>query len=90
LTGQRPNCFIEYGYAFAKEKQIILCVEETEGKTEDGRINVPFDTMTQKYSFWKREWLSSEGFQNELTNFKDEIKERLEMKLKIIEVESEI
>lgn len=87
LTNKRPNCFIEYGYALAKNKHIILCVEETEGKTKDGYIKVPFDTQNQKYSFWKKEWLQNNN-EIELEKFKQELIDRIQMKLQIIESES--
>lgn len=90
LTHERANCFIEYGYALAKGKHIILCVEESEGKTEDGQMKVPFDTQNQRYSFWRREWLSEDKFKNNLVQFKNEIKERIEMKLGILNAHSEI
>ena len=90
LSFQRPNCFIEYGYALAKGKRIILCVEESEGKTEEGLMAVPFDTITQKYSFWRKEWLSSKENTMELSEFKQEIKNRIDMKLRILEIESKI
>ena len=90
LTGSRPNCFIEYGYAHSKGKQIILCIEEKEGKSEEGLMKTPFDTLTQRFSFWRSEWLSDEQFNTELDKFKGEIKERVEMKLKILDTQSEI
>lgn len=90
LTFQRPNCFIEYGYALAKGKHIILCVEESEGKTKDGRLNVPFDTLTQRYSFWKKEWLEPRSDSYGITQFKNEIKQRIEMKLSLIDRESQV
>jgi hypothetical protein len=90
LTFQKPNCFIEYGYALAKGKHIILCVEESEGKTEEGRLKVPFDTQAQKYSFWKKEWLSGKDHKSDLIKFKDEINERIKMKLSIIDASSEL
>lgn len=87
LTHKRPNCFIEYGYALAKGKQIILCVEESEGKSKNRLMKVPFDTQTQKYSFWRKEWLND----NDLLNkFRNEIRNRVEMKLKILDSRSEI
>ncbi len=89
LSYKRPNCFIEYGYALAKEKHIILCVEENEGKTKDGYIRVPFDTQNQKYSFWKKEWFDN-GEESELEKYKNEIQERVQMKIQIIELEEEI
>jgi len=88
LTNKRPNCFIEYGYALAKEKQIILCVEESEGKTKNGYIKVPFDTQNQKYSFWKKEWL--ENNDPGLKDFISEIKDRIKMKLQILDIETGI
>ncbi|MBD3338433.1 MAG: hypothetical protein GF353_04960 [Candidatus Lokiarchaeota archaeon] len=90
LSFNRPNCFIEYGYALAKDKQIILTINENEGKTETGFLTVPFDTLNQKYSFWKEEWLSNSDSEIDLLNFKDEIKQRLEMKLSILDIESEL
>jgi predicted transcriptional regulator len=87
FTHQRPNCFIEYGYAKAKGKQIILAVEENEGKDENERMKVPFDTQTEKYSFWHIEWLENE---KELEKYKNEIKERVERKLSILATKSEI
>jgi nucleoside 2-deoxyribosyltransferase len=89
FTHSRPNCFIEYGYALAKEKHIILCIEEKEGKDKNNRLKVPFDTQPQKYSFWKREWLENNDLEN-LENYKKEIRERINMKLDIIDVQSEI
>ena len=90
LSYKRPNCFIEYGYALAKGKQIILCVEETQGKTKNGYIKVPFDTQNQKYSFWSEEWLTEKKHKLKLENFKTEIKERVEEKLALLDVASEI
>ena len=89
LTGSRPNCLIEYGYALAKDKRIILCIEESEGKNVEGSLKVPFDTLTQKFSFWKSEWLA-ENNEKELNKFKEEIKERVRMKINIINEKSEI
>lgn len=88
LTHQRPNCFIEYGFAIGKEKQVILCVEKTEG-LENNRLTMPFDTLTQKYSFRERPWVDGND-QAKLTQFKEEIKERISMKLGIIEMASTI
>lgn len=84
FTFQRPNCFIEYGYALAKGKHIILCVEENEGRNKDGLMIMPFDTLPQRYSFWRREWLSSDNYSNELMGFHDTILNRIKEKLNII------
>lgn len=89
LTYERPNCFIEYGYALAKNKHIILSVEESQGKTKDGYIRVPFDTQNQKYSFWKKEWFTNNDQEN-IEKFKEEIEERIRMKLQIIDSESNL
>lgn len=40
-TGQRPNCFIELGYALAQGYPVMLCARER-GKEEE-RIDRPFD-----------------------------------------------
>jgi nucleoside 2-deoxyribosyltransferase len=90
LTLQRPNCFIEYGYALAKGKHIILCVEESEGKTNDGKMTVPFDTLTQKYSFWRKDWLTTETYREKIAEFRNEIQERIKMKLSILDAELRI
>ncbi len=84
LTFKRPNCLIEYGYALAKGKHIILCVEETEGKSKDGLLRMPFDTLTQKYSFWRKEWLSNDKHSNDLMNYHNTILDRIREKLNII------
>ncbi len=65
---------------------MILSVEKTEG-VKDNRLTMPFDTLTQKFSFWERQWIE-ENDQVKLTGFKDEIKERISMKLGIIEIAS--
>lgn len=89
FTDRRPNCFIEYGYALAKGKHIILCVEEKEGKDKSNRLKVPFDTQPQKYSFWKKGWLENNDFEN-LEKYKKEIRDRISMKLDILDLESKI
>jgi len=88
FTFQRPNCFIEYGYALRCRQQIILIIEESEGKKEDGSLSTPFDTLTQKYSFWQKKWLQQNYHGNEIEIFKAEIKERIERKIAIMEAES--
>jgi DNA-binding MarR family transcriptional regulator len=86
LTNKRPNCFIEYGYALGREKPIILCVEEEQGKdNKTGMMNMPFDTLTQRYSFWRREWLYKDS-EPGLSAFAEELKERIRMKLAMAEV----
>lgn len=90
LTFQKPNCFIEYGYALAKGKHIILCVEENEGRNKDGLMKMPFDTLPQKYSFWRREWLSNDKYSNELMGYHDTILDRIKEKLNIINAISSI
>ena len=89
LSYQRPNCFIEYGYAYGKGKKIILCVEESQGKDAEKRLNVPFDTQPQKYSFWQENWLDEDN-EAELNTYRKEIEDRLEMKLTILDSQSEI
>lgn len=89
FTDKRPNCFIEYGYALAKNKHIILCVEESEGKDKNGYLKVPFDTQNQKYSFWRKEWLETNN-NTKLNEFRKEIQERIQMKLQIIDTEFNI
>ncbi len=44
LTHHRPNCYYELGYARAKGKQIILCIEESE------REEIPFDVTPLRYT----------------------------------------
>lgn len=90
FTFLRPNCFIEYGYALAKGKHIILCVEESEGRNNDGLMKMPFDTLPQRYSFWKREWLSNDKYSNELMGYHDTILDRIKEKLNIINAISSI
>jgi len=91
FTHERPNCFIEYGYALAKNKQIILCIEEKQGKTKSGKyLKIAFDTLNQRYSFWKSEWLIEKAYENELIIFKDKIKERIREKIAKLDLQSEI
>ncbi len=90
LTFQRPNCFIEYGYALAKGKHIILCVEENEGRNKNGLMKMPFDTLTQKYSFWRKEWLSNDKYSNDLMNYHNTILDRIREKLNIINAVSSL
>ncbi|KAA3662232.1 MAG: hypothetical protein DWQ10_02885 [Calditrichaeota bacterium] len=85
-----PNCFIEYGYALKSQQHIILIIEESEGKKEDGSLNTPFDTLTQKYSFWQKKWLEQDCYGNEIEIFKTEIKDRIERKIAFIESETNI
>ena len=44
LTHHRPNCYYELGYARAKGKQIILCIEESQRK------EIPFDVTPLRYT----------------------------------------
>ncbi|MCA9732577.1 toll/interleukin-1 receptor domain-containing protein [candidate division KSB1 bacterium] len=88
FSHQSPNCFIEYGYALRCRKHIILIIEEGEGKKKDGSLNTPFDTLTQKYSFWQRKWLTQNNHENEIEMFKAEIKERIIRKIALMESES--
>ena len=90
FTNFRPNCFIEYGYAYAKEKNIILTIEKTFWENEHKKIIAPSDTLMQKYSMWKKEWLEDDNYKDELTKFKEEIKDRIIRKISIIESHSEI
>ena len=91
LSFKRPNCYIEYGYAYGKEKQIILMVEESQGKTKGNRMKIPFDTQTQQFSFWNKEWIKDpEQYSQEIDDFKTKIIRRLKQKLEIIDSQSEI
>ncbi len=51
LTHHRPNCYYELGYARAKGKQIILCIEESDAK-ENGKSKLAFDTTPLRYTFY--------------------------------------
>jgi|GEM_PF-1699568 len=93
LTGNRPNCYIEYGYALGINKEkIILMVEDSEGKDIEGKLKMPFDTLTQKFSFWKKEWLDDpEGkYKPEIDKFKQELTDRIRQKLEIIDSKADI
>ncbi len=57
LTHHRPNCYYELGYARAKGKQIILCIENSHAET------LAFDTTPLRYTFYsmdKKDFFLSE------------------------------
>jgi hypothetical protein len=60
MTGSRPNCFIELGYAFGRATRVILTAE-------DG-TQLPFDTDAIPCHFWKPA-LGAEARQEELKTF---------------------
>jgi hypothetical protein len=60
LTGNRPNCFIELGYAFGRGTRVIVTAE-------DG-TQLPFDTDAIPCHFWNPV-LEAEARQKELKTF---------------------
>ena len=60
LTGSRPNCFIELGYAFGRATRVIVTAE-------DG-TQLPFDTDAIPCHFWKPE-VGAEAQQEEFKTF---------------------
>jgi nucleoside 2-deoxyribosyltransferase len=55
ITYQRASCYIEIGYALAKQKQVLLFVEE-DYFNDPNKMNgkVPFDLFATKYQTYKR------------------------------------
>lgn len=53
-------------------------------------MTVPFDTLTQKYSFWRKDWLTTETHREKIAAFRNEIQERIKMKLSILDAELRI
>lgn len=51
MSGHRPNCYYELGYARAKDKQIILTINRADGKDEHGNSTLAFDTSPLRYTF---------------------------------------
>jgi hypothetical protein len=47
MTGQRPNCAIELGYALARAHPVILCARDGDGTP-------PFDVDALPFFFWDR------------------------------------
>lgn len=60
LTGSRPNCFIELGYALGRETRVIVTAEEG--------TQLPFDTDAIPCHFWKPA-LGVKAQQDELKTF---------------------
>jgi hypothetical protein len=60
MTGSRPNCFIELGYAFGRATRVIVTAE-------DG-TKLPFDADAIPCHFWKPT-LGAEAQQEELKTF---------------------
>ena len=48
ITGARPNCFLELGYAFGRDKHTIV----TSRKDKDKEDQIPFDMSTYAYHPW--------------------------------------
>lgn len=91
FTHERPNCFIEYGFAYGKKKHILLTVSDVGWEDVNGRVKMPFDTLTQKFSIWQEKWLNDpDKFQSEIESFKNDLKGRISRKLQIIDSQSEI
>ena len=90
FTDKRPNCFIEYGYALRSRQNIILTIEESEGRNEEGSLKIPFDTLTQKFTFWQKKWLQPDYQGDEINTFAAELKERIEKKIAMLERKSNI
>ena len=53
------------------------------------KLDLEFDTITQKYSFWEEKWFKNND-EAAIEKFKQELRERIEFKLKIIDAQSEI
>jgi hypothetical protein len=52
ITYQRPSCYIEIGYALAKQKKVLMFVEEDYfNNTMKGKV--PFDLFATKYQTYK-------------------------------------
>ena len=64
LTGERPNCYYEAGYAHALGKTVIL--------TAKNGTPIHFDLSTHRFIFWKNE----HDFRKQLTERLKELKDR--------------
>jgi len=53
VTGERPNCFIELGYALRNTNRVLVTAEEG--------TSLPFDQQAIPCHFWKAGDLASEG-----------------------------
>ena len=80
LTGGRPNCLYELGYAHALHKRSIITQrkDEVEKVTTDGEIiwKTPFDINQYRFSVWKDE--------ND-EEFKSDLRDRIAQTVKLIE-----
>ncbi len=69
ITWERPNCYLEIGYAIARGKPILLFVEESYFNTMM-KGKVPFDLSPVKYQTYKRTT-------NGLVALRDRLNERI-------------
>ena len=65
LTGERPNCYMELGYALAKEKELVLAIR--------GDETLPFDIGGRRIIRWH----DREQLKMELVRWLEEISDRL-------------
>jgi hypothetical protein len=65
LTGERPNCYMELGYALAKEKELVLSIR--------GDETLPFDVGGRRIIRWH----DREQLKIELVRWLEEISDRL-------------
>jgi nucleoside 2-deoxyribosyltransferase len=54
VTWERPNCYVEIGYALAARKQVLLFVEESYLSRME-RQQMPFDLAPIKYLSYRRD-----------------------------------
>jgi hypothetical protein len=53
LTWERPNCYVEIGYALAKQKRVILFIEKSYFHDMMGE-KIPFDLFPVRYRTYER------------------------------------
>lgn len=84
LTNERPNCYLEVGYAMGlgKFKNLILTAREDHSQDSPnyrkGRPKIHFDLSGYDILFWDS---------NNLEKFKEELEKRIKRRLEIIEAQ---
>jgi len=82
LSGHKPNCYIELGYAMALNKRIILTLRKSECEdSETKKSKIAFDTITLRYTFYD---------ENDLHELEEIIYERITNSIAMIEKAQEI
>ena len=82
FTNEKPNCYIEYGYAYRHNRKNIVLVSEYSCFRKEDYFKPPFDISQNRFTFWHREWIDSpDKFQKEIEEFKKDFKTRIQKKL---------